>query len=85
MRLEERIKNYNVNVHSVQPINYLIKEFAFDHVMPILVSELQDKYKINFLRRIRGDGNCYYRSVYFGYFEMIISQGFDTLHSLNEL
>ncbi len=37
------------------------------------------------LRRIRGDGNCYYRAVYYGYFELVIKKGEGALKALLDL
>lgn len=34
--------------------------------------QLATDYEIAYYRRIRGDGNCYYRAVAYGYIEMIV-------------
>ena len=42
--------------------------------MPIKVKDLETK-GIRYIRGIRGDGNCYYRAVGYGYFELVIKKG----------
>ena len=37
------------------------------------ITELKEKYDIFYWRRIKGDGNCYYRSILINYIELIIS------------
>ena len=46
---------------------------------------MKKEYMIKAMRHIRGDGNCYYRSVYFEYFEMVIMTGESSLKALIEL
>ena len=53
--------------------------------MPILVHELKNEYKIKAIRKIREDGNCYFRAVYYGYFELIIKKGIETIEALLDL
>ena len=37
------------------------------------IQELRDKYNIFYWRRIKGDGNCYYRSILINYIEILIT------------
>ena len=53
--------------------------------MQKMTDELKDSYKIVALRRIRGDGNCYYRAFYYGYFELLIKRGKPALDALLNL
>ena len=53
--------------------------------MPILVHELKNKYEIKAIRKIRGDGNCYFRAVYYGYFEIVINKGIEAIEALLDL
>ena len=40
--------------------------------MKKMANQLKKDYNIIAVRNVRGDGNCYYRSVYYAYFELII-------------
>jgi len=42
--------------------------------------ELVEKY--SYVRTVRGDGNCYYRSLFYSYLEMIICMGETALANL---
>eukprot|EP01022_Parablepharisma_sp_SALTPOND_P016498 TRINITY_DN242_c0_g1_i1.p3 TRINITY_DN242_c0_g1~~TRINITY_DN242_c0_g1_i1.p3 ORF type:complete len:470 (+),score=50.49 TRINITY_DN242_c0_g1_i1:5385-6794(+) len=42
--------------------------------MKKMSEELFSKYQIQTIRRVRGDGNCYYRAVYYAYIELVISK-----------
>jgi len=46
--------------------------------------ELNEK-NIFYWRKTRGDGNCYYRAVGYGYFELIIKKGPEYIQKLIEL
>ena len=46
--------------------------------------ELKEK-NIFYWRKTRGDGNCYYRAVGYGYFELIIKKGSKYIQKLIEL
>ncbi len=50
-----------------------------------MTEAIEGKYGIKTVRRIRGDGNCYYRAVYYAYFELIINKGKPYLRELIEL
>jgi len=39
------------------------------------VKDLKNVHEITGIRRIYGDGNCFYRAVYYAYFEMVIKKG----------
>ena len=44
-----------------------------DNSLVDTVQELKSKYNIFYWRRIKGDGNCYYRSVLINYIELLIT------------
>jgi hypothetical protein len=45
-----------------------------DESFNLLIDKLKsEEYNINFWRRVKGDGNCYYRAVLYQYLEIIIS------------
>ena len=43
-----------------------------DNLLNKLINELKNKTNIKYWRRIKGDGNCYYRSIIFNYLELLI-------------
>lgn len=60
-------------VGTVQPLGDLLKEFAYSQNHQRKVSELiQRGYK--YVRRVRGDGNCFYRSVGFAWLEALATR-----------
>lgn len=44
-----------------------------DKSLASTIQELRDKYNIFYWRRIKGDGNCYYRSILINYIEILIT------------
>lgn len=48
-----------------------------DKTLEPIVKEFKEKYDIYYWRRIRGDGNCFYKSIIITYFEKIISMCFE--------
>ncbi len=50
-----------------------------------MARELREQHGVKVIRRIRGDGNCYYRAVYFGYFELLIRKGKEYVGHLKKL
>ena len=49
------------------------------------VKDLKKKHKITGIRRIYGDGNCFYRAVYYGYFEMVINKGKKAIEAIIDM
>lgn len=47
------------------------------------MGELQRKY--SHIRRVRGDGNCFYRAIVYAYLERVIMIGVDGVRDLIEL
>ena len=43
-----------------------------DNSLLDIIQEFKSKYNIFYWRRIKGDGNCYYRSVLINYIEILI-------------
>ena len=78
----EIAKKMLLNARPAVDVLDLKNEFRFDQVnsqnnvqnIQNMAQELKDVYGINTIRRIRGDGNCYYRSFYYGYFELLIKK-----------
>jgi hypothetical protein len=46
-----------------------------DDLLLDTIKELKSKYEIYYWRRVKGDGNCYYRSVLINYIEILIIKG----------
>ena len=46
-----------------------------DNLLIDIIKELKTKYEIYYWRRIKGDGNCYYRSILINYIEILIMNG----------
>ena len=46
-----------------------------DNLLIDIIKELKNKYEIYYWRRIKGDGNCYYRSILINYIEILIING----------
>ena len=46
-----------------------------DDLLIDIIKELKTKYEIYYWRRIKGDGNCYYRSILINYIEILIING----------
>jgi hypothetical protein len=44
-----------------------------DDLLINIIKELKTKYEIYYWRRIKGDGNCYYRSILITYIEILIT------------
>ena len=47
-----------------------------DNLLVNIIKELKSKYEIFYWRRIKGDGNCYYRSIIITYIEILIINSF---------
>ena len=59
---------------SILPINTLRSEFKFSDIHKKAIREkVEPRY--SYWRKIRGDGNCYYRAVYVHYIEYLIFKG----------
>ena len=43
-----------------------------DALLIDIIKELKSKYEIYYWRRVKGDGNCYYRSILINYIEILI-------------
>ena len=65
----------NENVSRILPLEVLVEECKFNDELKTLVDHLKKNCNIFYIRRIRGDGNCYYRSVGYAYFELVIKSG----------
>ena len=48
-----------------------------DNLLVNIIKELKSKYEIFYWRRIKGDGNCYYRSIIITYIEILIINSFN--------
>ena len=46
-----------------------------DDLLIDIIKELKSKYEIYYWRRVKGDGNCYYRSILINYIEILIIKG----------
>ena len=57
-------------VSGVLPLHQLETEFQADEVFRAKILKLQDKY--SHLRRVRPDGNCFFRAVGFRLFEQLL-------------
>ena len=61
-------------ISHAQDVNVLLPQYK-DAALPDFVTGityLSEKYRM--LRRVRGDGNCFYRSCFFGYLEGLLSK-----------
>lgn len=75
-------KNQYIFVGCIEDVNYLpiaksSPKFAY------LTQELNQKYNIPLWRKIKGDGNCFYRAVVFNYIELLILEAIDALSISN--
>ncbi|CAL9209216.1 OVARIAN TUMOR DOMAIN-containing deubiquitinating enzyme 1 isoform X1 [Musa acuminata AAA Group] len=62
----------NPCVGDKEPLSFLAAEIrSGDHILQEKIKLLNNKYAA--LRRIRGDGNCFYRSFMFSYLEQIVA------------
>ena len=76
------------SVHQLRPLEQLIDDYkrsevgqglSYQRVKP-KVEALLDRY--SHIRRIKSDGNCFYRAVGFGYFEQVIIRGSNAIKEL---
>ncbi len=71
--------NWIPPVRHIKPMDNLAAEFKHSATMGKMVEALKKVYKA--FRRVRGDGDCYYRSVMYSYVEFLILQGEEAVRS----
>lgn len=78
-------KMQRYNVLPTRLLSDLIKKYkGMADAARTKCEELNAK-EIFHLRNVRGDGNCYYRSVGYGYFELVIKKGPEYIRDLMQL
>jgi len=69
---DDRLKRVNVGME--EPLSSLLEEFRYNQGQQQQIRKLMGEEKYSRWRRIRGDGNCYYRAFMFGIIEYLISK-----------
>lgn len=67
-------------VSPVEPIEVLLHEYANNRPFYVKVKWLKEKSDIIGLRRMKGDGNCFYRAFGFAYISTVLSMNDRPLH-----
>lgn len=89
--MQEQINNIQKEIQETQPIvseplplSTLEPEFLQNEIFLLKIQNIKTRYPT--FRKIRGDGQCFYRSYLFGIFEKIVSKKdqnlFDKMHKL---
>ena len=76
------LRRIQENIGVLTPIESIPFKFSHNSVKIAKVQALADAY--SGYRSVRGDGNCYYRAIFFSLIEQIISGCFDDSEKRNE-
>ncbi len=79
---QEYLAQPDFNIGPAFPVDALLNDYKYAEGWKEKVGALRDEHMIEKWRKIRGDGSCYYRSVAYGYFELVIARGKDALKAL---
>lgn len=71
-QIDAEIAEQQSLVGQLLPIDSLISEYlTSDTIYQVKIKDLNSKYK--FLRKTRGDGNCFFRAFVFNYLEKLLN------------
>ncbi len=77
-RIAERVQDNTSNLKCAVAVRSLENEYKFSPTIRDKVDDLVAR-KLTVLRKVRGDGNCFYRSVGYAYIELLIVHGPEAL------